>query len=198
VRALLLPLAIRVLRAGRAREALAPQIARLRARHADDPARLLKEIHAVHEQAGVSQLAGIGPALAQAPVMLVLYRLGHVPIIAGTQNVVWAAGLFGAPLAGQAPAVVASAGLLSGPGLVVAGLLLAALALAITSARQATARLRVAAAGSEVPSSHVFLARVLPYGTLAAAAFVPLAVMLYLVTSTAWTVAERAWLPRFG
>jgi YidC/Oxa1 family membrane protein insertase len=40
------------------------------------------------------------------------------------------------------------------------------------------------------------LARVLPFATVAIAAFVPLAAGLYLATSTAWTLAERALLTR--
>jgi len=41
------------------------------------------------------------------------------------------------------------------------------------------------------------LARVLPFATVAIAAFVPLAAGLYLATSTAWTLAERALLARY-
>jgi len=37
---------------------------------------------------------------------------------------------------------------------------------------------------------------VLPFATVAIAAFVPLAAGLYLATSTAWTLAERALLAR--
>ena len=40
--------------------------------------------------------------------------------------------------------------------------------------------------------------RVLPFATVAIAAFVPLAAGLYLATSTAWTLAERAVLGRSG
>jgi YidC/Oxa1 family membrane protein insertase len=38
--------------------------------------------------------------------------------------------------------------------------------------------------------------RLLPFVTVAIAAFVPLAAGLYLATSTAWTLAERAVLGR--
>lgn len=34
--------------------------------------------------------------------------------------------------------------------------------------------------------------RLLPYGTVAATTFVPLAASLYLLTTTTWTVVERA------
>jgi YidC/Oxa1 family membrane protein insertase len=38
--------------------------------------------------------------------------------------------------------------------------------------------------------------RLLPYGTVAVAALVPLAAGLYLLTTTAWTAAERVLLRR--
>jgi len=40
------------------------------------------------------------------------------------------------------------------------------------------------------------LARVLPYLTVAVAAFVPLAAGLYLLTTTAWTLSERVLVQR--
>jgi YidC/Oxa1 family membrane protein insertase len=40
------------------------------------------------------------------------------------------------------------------------------------------------------------MARFLPFGTLATAAFIPLAAGLYLLTTTAWTLLERTFLQR--
>src|SRR5262249_3654203 len=48
-------------------------------------------------------------------------------------------------------------------------------------------------AAASVPAA---LARVLPYLTVAVAAFVPLAAGLYLLTTTAWTLAERVLVQR--
>jgi YidC/Oxa1 family membrane protein insertase len=195
-RACLLPLAVSVLRADRAKRALAPELERIRRKHGSDPARLSRELLAAHRDSGISPLAGLLPALAQAPAMLVIYRLCKVPVIAGGQNVVLAAQLLGAPLAGHLPAVIATAGLLSGPTLVVAGLLTALLGLAYLTSKQQVRRLQESAVGKPIPATQLLVARVLPYGTVLAAAVVPLAVSLYLVTSTAWLVAERALLPR--
>jgi YidC/Oxa1 family membrane protein insertase len=39
--------------------------------------------------------------------------------------------------------------------------------------------------------------RLLPFGTVVFAAFVPVATAIYLLTSTAWTVAERGAVSRF-
>lgn len=193
VRLALLPLAVRVVRADLARRALAPQVARLRRRHGDDPERLVREIGAVHRAAGISPFAGLLPALTQAPVLATVYRLCVVTTVAGHPNAVLAAQLFGAPLAAHAPTAVAAAGVMSGPGLVVLALLAGLVVVAWLSSAQAVRRLGDAA---EVPAGQVTLVRVLPFGTLVVAAFAPLALAVHLLVSTAWTLAERAVLPR--
>ena len=53
-----------------------------------------------------------------------------------------------------------------------------------------------ASRGSTAASVSAVLARVVPYFTVAVAAFVPLAAGLYLLTTTAWTLAERAFVQR--
>jgi YidC/Oxa1 family membrane protein insertase len=191
----LLPFSVSVARSERAKRALAPELDRVRRRYAADPARQLREVQAAHRRAGISPLAGLLPGLAQAPVMLVIYRLCRVPVIAGTHNVVLAAQIFGAPLAGSAAAVVTSAGLLTAPTLVVVLLVGALIGVAGLSSQQQVRRLRQAAVG-ELPASQVLIARVMPFGTALAALVVPLAVSVYLLTSTAWQVAERAVLLR--
>lgn len=190
----LLPFAVSVLRAERARLALAPELARLRKRHASDPSRLARELLAAHRRAGISPLAGLMPALAQAPVLFLIYRLCRVSMIAGVSNTVLSANLFGAPLALHAPDVLISAGLLSLPGLVAIGLLLAVVLVAYRSSVQQVQRVRASAVG-EIPPFQLGLARLMPFGTVVAALVVPLAVALYLLTSATWAVTERALLP---
>jgi len=53
-----------------------------------------------------------------------------------------------------------------------------------------------ATGGGGAASVPAALARVLPYFTVAVAAFVPLAAGVYLLTTTAWTLAERALVQR--
>jgi len=194
-RACLLPLAVSVLRAERAKQALAPTLERIRRRYGRDSARLTRELQAAYRKAGVSPLAGMLPALAQAPVMIIVYRLGKVPVIAGTKNVVLAARLFTAPLGGHGLGVIATAGIFASPSLVVLALVVVLIVLAHFSSRQQVRRIKAATIG-EVPAMQLMIARITPYGTVLTAAVVPLAVSLYLVTSTAWLLAERAILPR--
>src|SRR6187549_2008949 len=128
VRAGLLPLAVAVLRGERARQALTPELDRLRRRHGQDPARLLREQQAAYRAAGVSPFAGMGPALAQGPVLFVVYRLCQVTTIGAVPNVVLTANLFGAPLSAHLPMLLASP--LGAPALVAFVLVAALLAVA--------------------------------------------------------------------
>ena len=53
-----------------------------------------------------------------------------------------------------------------------------------------------AARGGAAASLPAALARALPYFTVVVAAFVPLAAGVYLLTTTAWTLAERVLVQR--
>ncbi len=196
VRACLLPLSVAVLRAERTRLTLAPELARLRARYAKDPVRMSRELQAAHREAGISPLAGMLPALAQAPALFVIYRLCTLPLVAGAPNVVLAANVFGAPLAAHLPGLVLTAGVVSVPTLLAVLLVAAMLLVAHASSGQQVRRLQAAAAGGEIAPVQLLIARILPFGAVAAAAVVPFAVSLYLLTSTTWMLAERAVLPR--
>jgi len=200
-RAALLPLTVRTLRAERARAALAPRLADLRRRHGGDPARLLAETARIHREAGVPQTAGLLPALAQLPVVATLYRLVLVPTVAGHPNLVLTSRLFGAPLAAHWPEVLAGGGLV-GPGTLACAVLLGALiALATVSARDVARRATEAGAGASSaapaaqPAALTRVLRLLPFGTVLFAAVSPVAVGIYLLVSTGWSVAERRLLP---
>ena len=195
VRAAMLPLAVKALRAERARAALAPELARLRRRHAGDRERLARELLAAHPAPGVGLLGGLGTALVQLPVVTTLYRVVVAPTVGGDPNVLVGAVVLGAPLTEHWPQVLLGAGVLSPPAAALAVLLLALAVVAHASVRQQAAR--TAAAAAQTPAlPGAALLRWLPYGTVAFAAAAPVAVGLYLLSTTAWTVAERAVLER--
>ncbi|MEW1635758.1 YidC/Oxa1 family membrane protein insertase [Streptomyces sp. NPDC093801] len=153
--------------------------------------------------------AGCLPMLLQLPVFYLMYRsfssgdelLGHR--------------LFAAPLGARWSAALEEGGPFGAQGLVFLGLFAAIAVVAAWSAvrgrRAAVAAPAVApvlpavkGAGGAVaaPTAEQLAAMrklggVLPllsFGTLITAAVVPLAAGLYLLTTTAWSVAERAWL----
>lgn len=75
VRLALHPLTRRAVRGERDRSRLAPRVAALRQKHAGNVTKFAEESAALHKAEGVSQFAGLGPMLIQAPVFLVLYRV---------------------------------------------------------------------------------------------------------------------------
>lgn len=156
-------------------------------------------------------VAGCLPSLLQLPVFFLMYRsfssgdelLGHR--------------LFAAPLGARWAGALEQGGLFGPQGLVFLGLFAAIAVVAAWSAvrgRRAAAaapavppvlpRVKGAGGAPAAPSAEQLaavrrLGGVLPllsFGTLITAAVVPLAAGLYLLTTTAWSVAERAWLQR--
>ncbi len=182
VRLLLAPLSFTALR-GQARiAATAPRIAELRARYSRQPDRLQRELTALYAAEGGGMLAGCLPLLLQLPFFSVIYRLLESGTVAGRSNVLLSKRLLAAPLGSH---WLTGAGPASAQGLVFLGLfaVIAAACFAVARLARSTAPAPAAATG---------LTRVLPYVTVVVAAFAPLAAGLYLLTSTAWTAAERA------
>jgi YidC/Oxa1 family membrane protein insertase len=179
VRLALLPLSRRQAAAARTRMRLEPRVRKLRERHRADPVRGHREVTALYRAEGTSMWAGIGPALLQLPIFTVVYRLFLSPAVGGHANLLLTHTLLGTPL-GERWLFMAGA---FGPhGLVFLGLF----ATLGTVAWWTSRRMR----------GDATVARLLPFATIAVAAYVPLAAGLYLLTTTAWTTAERATLCR--
>ncbi|HXW88751.1 MAG TPA: membrane protein insertase YidC [Streptosporangiaceae bacterium] len=207
VRLLLAPLSFAALRGQAGLAALQPRVAELRARYAHQPDRLERELAAFYQAQGGTLLAGCLPLLLQLPFFSVMYRLFLSRTVAGKPNALLARDLLGAPLGGR---WLTGAGPLSAHGLVFLGVLalLALACFAIARIGRASSR----AEASQVDASQTdpmrtasgtagtasLLTRVLPYLTVAIAAFVPLAAGLYLLTTTAWTAAERVFWRRWS
>ncbi|GGL18417.1 membrane protein insertase YidC [Mangrovihabitans endophyticus] len=183
VRLAISPLSYLQARATRRRAALAPDIEKLRAKHADDPTAFLAESMALHRAAGAGTLVTVLPALAQAPFFMLMYRVS-VSGVGGS--------LAGVPLAAH----------------LAQGLPIFAVLMAVTAAlawwsarrmRSATPGTSAAPSGPSAPAAPAGLTRamsLLPFLTVGAVAVLPLAGALYLTTSTAWTALETAVLRR--
>lgn len=184
VRLLLMPLSVAAARGQRARSRLLPQVQKLQKRHRKDPGRAQREIAALYAAEGVSPAAGCLPALVQAPFFFVMYRLFVSATIAGHQNVLLAQTLLGTPLGQNWIGLLGSGAVLSPASLVFLGLFGLLACVAWISTRL------IPPAPEGTPGGRIL--RLLPYGTVIVAAFVPLAAGLYLLVSTAWTAGERA------
>ena len=196
LRIALLPLSYYAVRGQAAQARLLPQLAELQRKYKNQPERLRREMTAVQQREGTSLFAGLLPLLAQWPFFAVLYRLFLTPVISGHPNALLSDQLLGVPLGSR---WLAGAGPFSAHGAVFLGLF-ALLALVSWAAVQLTRRFTAAGATGTAaarPGGAVGgLTRVLPYLTIVFAAFVPLAAGLYLLTTTAWTAAERTVLMR--
>lgn len=178
VRLLLHPLARSAARGERARATLLPEIKTLQAKHGGDRARLAAEVTKLQQESGTSLFTGCLPMLLQLPFFTVMYRLFTTPIIGGEPNSLLGATLLGTPLGAH--------GLAGGPLVFVIAAGLAVVAwFSVRQNRQAAA---------DVPGGR--LIRLLPYGTVLATLVLPQAAGIYLLTTTAWTAAERALLRR--
>jgi YidC/Oxa1 family membrane protein insertase len=213
VRLLTCPLSLRALRGQAAMARLAPQVQSLRTRYGRQPERLQRELTALYKREGTSPFAGILPLLAQWPFLSVMYLLFRSATVGGAQNQLLSGGLLGVPLGAH---WLSGAGLLSvhdalflAVFAVLAALCWLSARLAKRAAPAAAASAAVAPAGAAAkgPSAAPtradpaealagskaagLLTRVLPYVTVVIAAFAPLAAAIYLLTTVAWTLAER-------
>ncbi|MEG8277682.1 YidC/Oxa1 family membrane protein insertase [Streptomyces sp. AHA2] len=202
VRLLVHPLSRAAARGQKARTALQPRIAELRRKHAGDPEKLQRAVLDLHTAEKVSPLAGCLPGLLQLPAFFLLYHLFSSDTIGGEANGLLGHRLFAAPLGGRW-ADALEGGLSGGAGLVYAGLFLVVACVAVFSYRLSRRMMAAGPVGHpgdapQVPGVGAVM-RVMPFMsffTLVTVAVVPLAAALYVVTSTTWSVAERAVLYR--
>jgi YidC/Oxa1 family membrane protein insertase len=193
-RLLLMPLSLRGLRGQAAAARLAPQLQALRKRHAKQPERLQREMTALYKREGTSMFAGLTPFLLQWPLLSVMYLLFRSAQVGGKPNTLLTRDLFGVPLGSH---WLAGAGPVSMHGLVFLGVfaLLAGLCrLSVRLGRLMTPQ-PASVDGTSAPGA---LIRFLPYLTVVIAEFVPLAAGIYLLASTGWALAERAFFWRTG
>jgi YidC/Oxa1 family membrane protein insertase len=182
VRLVLVPVGVAQHKADKRRNVLMAKMTALKERYVNSPKRLEAELADLYQTEGGALLRGCLPMLVQMPVFAALYQLFVSPTVGGGANLLMQETIFGVPLGSH----LLSA---TGPQVIVFALLLAALA---TIGYLSSRLLRPPGTQSNL------LLKILPYATTVFAVFVPLAASLYLVTTTAWTVAQtvvlRNWL----
>ena len=191
VRLLLMPLSLRALRGQTAQARLAPQLLALRQRHGKQPERMQREMAALYKREGTSMFAGFAPLLLQWPFLSVMYLLFRSPVVGGTVNTLLTHDLLGVPLGAH---WLSGTGPASAQGAVFLGLFALLAGLCWLSARLGRLMTAQATGTSPAPGaagSPGLLVRALPYLTVVIAAFAPLAAGIYLLTTLAWSLAER-------
>ncbi len=142
---------------------------------------------ALYKREGTSLFAGVTPLLLQWPFLSVMYLLFRSARVGGPPNALLSRDLFGVPLGMH---WLSGAGPVSAQGAVFLGVFALLAGLCWLSARLAR-RMTAAQAGGSGAAPGGLLVRALPYLTVVIAAFTPLAAGIYLVTSLAWSLAER-------
>jgi len=218
VRLAVLPLSYYAMRGQHAQARLAAQVQELRQRYARQPDRLRTEITAMYQREGAGMLSGCLPVLLQAPFLSVMYLVFRSPTVAGKANALLTHNLFGAPLGSH---WLGGAGPISTQGAVFAGIFVLLALVGWLHARMLASAMPPPAVGTpavgtavgtpavgtaqgtpaagpgrrqptaQPPGAVLVLTRLASYVTVVLAALVPLAAGLYLVTTTAWTLAER-------
>ncbi|MFE6054286.1 YidC/Oxa1 family membrane protein insertase [Kitasatospora sp. NPDC056446] len=181
VRLALHPLARAAARGEKSRAVLAPKVAALNAKFKQRPEKLREAMAELYREEQVSPFAGCLPMLVQIPFFSVMYRLFTTP------NDLLGHTLFGVPLGLHVPGAH-GAGQFAVFGLLYAGLA----AVGYVNYRRA----RRAAAAQPTPHPGAGLLPYLSFGSVLFALLVPVAAALYLLTTSAWSAAERAWLYR--
>lgn len=197
VRALLIPLGRSQVKAEITRRRLAPKLRELQRRHRKRPEVLQQKTLELYRDEKTSPLAGIGPALAQAPVLSILYGVFVLPSINGHPNALLDETLLGVPLGRSFVSLVASGAWVD--AVVCAVLLLAIAGTAVLSRRQILRFAEPPIPGdAQSEQAHRVIRGMswMAFLTVVFAAVVPLAATIYLTVTTAWTLAERTLLRR--
>ena len=207
VRAVLIPVGVSQVKAGITRKRLAPKISELRSKHKDKPELMQQRLMELYKEENASPLAGCLPVLAQMPVLMAVYGLFINSTIGGQTNELLGHTLLGLPLNTSFVKLLA-AGDLTGTAITVYLVLVVLIAVVAGFSRHLLAPTPEAPAAvspaRSAPDSPTMpdLSRLtktlsfMPFLTAIFALFVPLAAVVYLATTTTWTLGERLILGR--
>jgi YidC/Oxa1 family membrane protein insertase len=191
VRILLIPLTVKQVRSTRVMQELAPEIKKLQAKHKNDRTKLNEEMMALYKERGFNPMAGCWPLLAQMPFFFALYQVIYAQQIAGGANVLIGKTFFGVPLQQHWWALEGWDKIFSAAGLTI---LLLTTTMSLTtyiSQRQLMSRQT-----AQVNPQQQMIMRILPLMFFVFAVNVPLAVIIYWVTTNFWSVGQQYMLLR--
>jgi YidC/Oxa1 family membrane protein insertase len=187
VRILLIPLTVKQVRSTRVMQELAPEIKRLQAKHKNDRQKLNEEMMALYKERGFNPMAGCWPLVAQMPFFFALYRVIYSSRIAGEPNILLGKTFFGVPLEThwfQLPDWGARLG--SAAGLTIIGLVALMSLTTYISQRQLMSKQT-----AQVNPQQQTLMKILPLTFFVFGFNVPLAVIIYWVTTNFWSVGQQ-------
>lgn len=191
VRILLIPLTVKQVKSTRVMQELAPEIKKLQAKHKNDKTKLNEEMMALYKERGFNPMAGCWPLLAQMPFFFALYQVIYRPVIAGGPNVLLGKTFFGVPLEQHWLQLPGWDKIFSAAGLTILALTTAMAVTTFISQRQLMNKQT-----AQVNPQQQMLMKIMPLMFFVFAINVPLAVIIYWVTTNFWSVGQQWMLLR--
>jgi YidC/Oxa1 family membrane protein insertase len=186
VRVVLIPLTVKQVRSTRAMQELQPEIKKLQTKYKGDRQKLTEETMKLYQERGFNPLAGCWPLLAQMPFFFALYQVIYSKNLSGESNVLLGKTFFGVPLEDTWIRLQGADRFLTADGITILALILAMSLTTYISQKQLLAR-----QGSAAPPQQQMLIKVLPFTFLIFAVNVPLAIVLYWVTTNLWSMGQQ-------
>ena len=186
VRILLIPLTVKQVKSTRVMQELAPEIKKLQAKHKNDKAKLNEEMMALYKERGFNPMAGCWPLLAQMPFFFALYQVIYRPQIDGEPNILWGKTFFGIPLQQHWLALPGWEKLFSAAGITI---LILTTTMALTT--YISQRQLMNKQTAQVNPQQQTIMKIMPLMFFVFAVNVPLAVIIYWVTTNFWSVGQQ-------
>jgi YidC/Oxa1 family membrane protein insertase len=186
VRILLIPLTVKQVKSTRVMQELAPEIKKLQAKHKNDKQKLNEEMMALYKERGFNPMAGCWPLLAQMPFFFALYQVIYATQIAGGPNVLIGKTFFGVPLQQHWWALQGWDKIFSAAGLTILALTTAMSLTTYISQRQLMNKQT-----AQVNPQQQMIMKIMPLMFFVFAVNVPLAVIIYWVTTNLWSMGQQ-------
>ena len=186
VRILLIPLTVKQVKSTRVMQELAPEIKKLQAKHKNDKTKLNEEMMALYKERGFNPMAGCWPLLAQMPFFFALYQVIYRPQIAGEPNVLLGKTFFGVPLEQHWLQLQGWDKIFSAAGITI---LILTTTMALTT--YISQRQLMSKQTAQVNPQQQTIMRIMPLMFFVFAVNVPLAVIIYWVTTNFWSVGQQ-------
>ena len=186
VRILLIPLTVKQVKSTRVMQELAPEIKKLQAKHKNDKTKLNEEMMALYKERGFNPMAGCWPLLAQMPFFFALYQVIYRPQIDGQPNILWGKTFFGIPLQQHWLALPGWDKIFSAAGVTILILTTTMSLTTYISQRQLMSKQT-----AQVNPQQQTIMKIMPLMFFVFAVNVPLAVIIYWVTTNFWSVGQQ-------
>jgi YidC/Oxa1 family membrane protein insertase len=187
VRIVLIPLTVKQVRSTRVMQELQPELKKLQQKYKNDKPKLQEELMKLYKERGFNPMAGCWPLAAQLPFFWALYRVIYSRQIDGQPNILIGRSFFGVPLDDRWSALAGwGAKLGSAAGLTILGLIIAMACTTYISQKQLMAKQT-----ADVNPQQQMMLRIMPLMFVIFAVNVPLAVVLYWVTTNLWSMGQQ-------